>query len=193
MRKIGVFGGSFDPVHNAHIETARQAVDEFGLDFVIFIPSYLPPHKLRLQASSQDRLNMLSLAVKNNSKFLIDTFEIQNKRIVYSFETLDYLQKKYYKDILKLIIGSDTFNQLDEWVKPEYIAEKYGFFVMKRPDIAVDFNSKYSKYAVFSEFLMKNISSTQIRDMIKNNAADIESMVPKEVLKYIKENNLYGK
>jgi len=193
MRKIGVFGGSFDPVHNAHIETAQQAVDEFGLDCVIFVPSYLPPHKLRLQALSQDRLNMLSLAVKNNGKFLIDTFEIQNKRIVYSFEMLDYLQKKYYKDILKLIIGSDTFNQLDEWKKPEYIAEKYGFFVMKRPDIAVDLNSKYRKYAVFSEFFMKNISSTQIRDMIKNNAADIEKLVPKEVLKYIKENNLYGK
>jgi len=193
MRKIGIFGGSFDPVHNAHIEAAQQAVAQFGLDFVIFIPSYLPPHKLRLQASSQDRLNMLSLAVKNNCKFLIDAFEIQNRRIVYSFETLDYLQKKYYKDILKLIIGSDTFNQLDEWEKPEYIAEKYGFLVMKRPDVIIDLNSKYRKYAVFSEFFMKNISSTQIRDMIKNNAADIEKLVPKEVLKYIKEKKLYGK
>ena len=64
---------------------------------------------------------------------------------------------------------------------------------MKRPDIAVDLNSKYRKYAVFSEFFMKNISSTKIRDMIKNNAADIEKLVPEEVLKYIKEKNLYGK
>lgn len=192
MSKIGVLGGSFDPIHNAHIEIAKKAVYEFGLDFVVFVPAYLPPHKKKLEVSDQHRLHMLSLGIENNSKFVLDKFEIESKKIIYSFQTLDYLQKKYSEDKIKLIIGSDTFNQLHTWKNPDYIAEKYGFFVMKRPNISVDINSKYYKYSFFSQTLMRNIASTQIRKMIKNNE-NVDNYIPKKVLEYIKDNNLYGK
>ncbi|MDD5020873.1 MAG: nicotinate (nicotinamide) nucleotide adenylyltransferase [Endomicrobiaceae bacterium] len=192
MSKIGVLGGSFDPIHNAHIEVAQKAVFEFELDFVIFVPAYLPPHKQKLEVSDVHRLNMVSLGIENNHKFLLDTFEIESKKIIYSFQTLDYLQKKYFKDKIKLIVGSDTFNQLDTWKKPEYIAKKYGFFVMQRPNVVTDINSKYYKYACLSKTLMKDIASTQIRTMIKNNE-NVDDFIPKKVLEYIKDNNLYGK
>jgi nicotinate-nucleotide adenylyltransferase len=192
MAIIGVFGGSFDPIHNAHIEISQKAICEFKLDFVVFVPAYLPPHKKRLEVSDEHRLHMVSLGIENNSKFLLDKFEIESKKVIYSFQTLDYLQKKYPKDQIKLIIGSDTFNQLDTWKNHEYIAQKYGFFVMQRPNVVTDINSKYYKYTCFSKTFMKDISSTQIRTMIRNNE-NIDNFIPKNILKYIKDNNLYGK
>lgn len=192
MSKIGVLGGSFDPIHNAHIEIAKKAVCEFGLDFVVFVPAYLPPHKQKLEVSDEHRLKMVSLAIENNPKFLLDEFEIKSKKIIYSFQTLDYLQEKYFRDNIKLIIGSDTFNQLNTWVNPDYIAEKYGFLVMKRPNIVIDLNSKYYRFSLFSQALTEDISSTQIRKMIKNNE-NVDGYISKNILNYIRDCNLYGK
>ena len=192
MSKIGVLGGSFDPVHNAHLEIAKKAFDEFGLDLVIFVPAYLPPHKKKLEVSDEHRLNMISLCIESNPKFLLDKFEIESKKIIYSFQTLDYLQNKYSGNSIKLIIGSDTFNQLNTWKKPDYIAEKYGFLVMKRPNVIIDLSSKYCRFSLFSQILTEDISSTQIRKKIKNKE-DVAGYIPKKVLNYIKDRNLYGK
>ncbi len=81
MALIGVLGGSFDPVHNSHLETAKLASYEFGLDGVIFVPAYLPPHKKKLNASSRDRFNMLVLALEGLCGFSIDKFEINEKKV----------------------------------------------------------------------------------------------------------------
>lgn len=192
MANIGILGGSFDPIHCVHLEIANQSLNEFKLDFVIFIPAYLPPHKNKLEVSDKHRFEMLLLALENRKNFIIDDFEIKSKSVVYSYQTLDYLQKKYPNDTIKLIIGSDSFNQLDTWKKPDYIAEKYGFIVIKRPNVELDKKSNYYKYADISYFTAQDISSTMIRNMLKINQ-DVENKLPWKVLEYIKKYDLYKK
>ncbi|MDD2524044.1 MAG: nicotinate (nicotinamide) nucleotide adenylyltransferase [Endomicrobiia bacterium] len=192
MANIGVLGGSFDPVHNVHLEIASQSINEFKLDFVIFVPAYLPPHKNKLEVSDKHRYKMLLLALENRKDFIIDDFEINTGSVVYTYITLDYLQKKYPNDTVKLIIGSDSFNQLDTWKKPDYIAQKYGFIVIKRPNIDIDKKSIYYEYANISYLTAQDTSSTMIRNMFKKNQ-DVKNKLPGKVLEYIKEYDLYKK
>lgn len=192
MANIGVLGGSFDPVHCAHLEIAGQALAEFNLDFIIFVPAYVPPHKNKLEVSDQHRYDMLRLAVSNSKKFIVETFEIDCKRVVYSYETLDFLSKKYVGDRIKMIIGSDSFNQLNTWKRAEYIACTYGFIVIKRPGNDPEKKSFFYKYADISKFTAHNISSTSIRNMLMKNL-DVKEKLPENVLDYIRKNELYKK
>ena len=112
MVTIGVFGGSFDPIHIEHIEIIKVAFNEFKIDKVIIVPAFNPPHKKFLNVSDKHRLNMINYAIENLKNVFVDTFEIDLKRIVYTYETLDFLNKKYPSENLKLIIGADSYNQL---------------------------------------------------------------------------------
>ena len=149
---LGVLGGSFDPVHNAHLNMADTALKEFDLDKIIFVPAYIPPHKLKLIASEKDRYNMLSEVIKDNNKYEIDTFEIDSKKVIYSYQMLDYIKSRHNVDSIKMIIGADSFNQLPDWKNIEYISEKYGFIVFPRPNINIDVQSPYYKYCCFSKY-----------------------------------------
>ena len=188
---LGVFGGSFDPIHNAHLKMADMALKEFELDKIIFVPAYIPPHKLKLIASEKDRYNMLVSAIKDNKQYEIDTYEIDSKKVIYSYQMLDYIKSKHEADNVKMIIGADSFNQLFSWKKIEYISKKYGFIVFPRPNINIDVQSPYYKNCCFSKNIMEDISSTNIRQCLKENK-DILEYVPKQVAEYIKENNLYN-
>jgi nicotinate-nucleotide adenylyltransferase len=188
---LGVLGGSFDPVHNAHLKMADTALKEFDLDKIIFVPAYIPPHKLKLIASEKDRYNMLSEVIKDSNKYEIDTFEIDSKKVIYSYQMLDYLKSKHNVDNIKMIIGADSFNQLTGWKNIEYISKKYGFIVFPRPNINIDVQSPYYKYCCFSKYLMEDISSTNIRQCLKEKK-DILQFVPKQVAEYIKKKGLYN-
>ena len=188
---LGVLGGSFDPVHNAHLKMADTALKEFDLDKIIFVPAYIPPHKLKLIASEKDRYNMLSEVIKDSNKYEIDTFEIDSKKVIYSYQMLDYLKSKHNVDNIKMIIGADSFNQLTGWKNIEYISKKYGFIVFPRPNINIDVQSPYYKYCCFSKYLMEDISSTNIRQCLKEQK-DILQFVPKQVAEYIKKKGLYN-
>lgn len=189
MVTIGVFGGSFDPIHIEHIEIIKVAFNEFKIDKVIIVPAFNPPHKKFLNVSDKHRLNMINYAIENLKNVFVDTFEIDLKRIVYTYETLDFLNKKYPSENLKLIIGADSYNQLHTWKKSEYIARKYGLFVIKRKNINIDISSKFFKYSQFSTFEGK-ISSTQVRENIKKGI-DVSCILNSKVYNYIKENELY--
>ncbi len=190
MIKIGILGGSFDPVHNAHIQMAKCALEEFLLDKIIFIPAYRPPHKARITASAKDRYNMLKLALRNFPNFFIDTYEIDLHKEIFSYQMLDYCKQKYNNYNIKMIIGSDSFNQLDFWKNTEYICKNYGFYVLRRPNIDINKENPYYKYCEFSKSVMSDISSTEIRNKIKKEE-DISSIVDKNVATYIKEKKLY--
>ena len=95
---IGVLGGSFDPVHNAHLQMAKVALKEFKLDKIIFVPAYVPPHKKKLVASDKDRYNMLLDVTKDTEQYEIDTYEQKKKKSVYSYEMLDYIKSKHNSD-----------------------------------------------------------------------------------------------
>lgn len=189
MSCIGIFGGSFDPVHLEHIKIINVIFDEFNVDKIIVVPAYKPPHKKFLNVSCEHRINMLELALRKLKNVFIDTFEIDCKRTVYTYETLDYLQEKYSNAKLKLIIGADSFSNLDHWKKSEYIAKKYGFLVVNRENTQIDENSIFFQYSKFTSFKGK-ISSTNVRKNIKLGV-DISCWIDYKVLNYIKENELY--
>lgn len=191
MADIGIFGGSFDPVHNAHIETALTAIKEFNLKAVIFVPAYLPPHKTKLQVSATDRVNMLTLAVKNYNLLSINLYEVNSKKTIYTYQTLDYLQKQT-NDKLKLLVGSDSFERLNTWRNIDYIAQKFGFLTLQRGDIRIDSNNKYYSYTSVGTTVVENISSTKIKQMLKDRDINVKNYIPHEVFEYIKEHNLYG-
>ena len=188
---LGVLGGSFDPVHNAHLQMAQTALKEFRLDKIIFVPAYVPPHKSKLVACETDRYNMLVDVTNGIEQYEIDTYEIDSKKSVYSYEMLDYLQTKHKNDSIKMIIGADSFNSLSLWKNSEYIVKKYGAIVFPRPNIEIDVKSPYYNYCLFSKTVMKDISSTQIRKQLKNKKS-ILKYVPKQVAEYIKKKNLYN-
>jgi nicotinate-nucleotide adenylyltransferase len=188
---IGVLGGSFDPVHNAHLQMAETALKEFHFDKIIFVPAYVPPHKFKLVACETDRYNMLLSVIKDIEQYEIDTYEIDSKKSVFSCEMLDYLQSKHKNDNIKMLIGADSFNSIHLWKNTEYIVKKYGFVVFPRPNIKIDTESPYYKYCLFSKTVMKDISSTDIRNCLKNKKS-ILKYVPKQVFEYIKKKNLYN-
>lgn len=189
--KLGIFGGSFDPVHNAHLQIAETSLKEFNLDKIIFVPAYIPPHKSKLIASDIDRYNMLFNITKNVKQYEIDTYELDSKKVIYSYQMLDYMKNKYKDSTIKMIIGADSFNQLSSWERPDYISQEYGFIVFPRPNIEIDTKSPYYKYCVISKTIIQDISSTTIRQFLKYKK-NISQYVPKQVLDYISMKGPYN-
>ncbi|WP_413854564.1 nicotinate (nicotinamide) nucleotide adenylyltransferase [Candidatus Ruminimicrobium bovinum] len=191
MADIAIFGGSFDPVHNAHIETALLALKEFNLKSVIFVPAYLPPHKVKLQASQTDRVNMLKLAIKNFNELSIDLFEVNSKKVIYTYQTLDYLQKQT-TDKIKLLVGSDSYIKLGTWKNIDYIAQNFGFLTLQRGDIKIDSTGKYYPFTTVGKTVVENISSTKIKQMLKEKDINVTKYIPNDVFEYIRKHKLYG-
>lgn len=187
---LGILGGSFDPIHNAHLQIAKIALKEFNFDKIIFVPAYIPPHKLKLVESDIDRYNMLFNVIKDIKQYDIDTYELDSKKTIYSYQMLDYMADKYKTSKIKMIIGADSFNQLPSWKNSEYILKKYGFIVFQRPNIEIDKKSPYYKCCDISKTMMQDISSTKIRQYLREKK-DISQYVPKQVFDYIREQGLY--
>jgi nicotinate-nucleotide adenylyltransferase len=189
--KIGVFGGTFDPVHIGHLITAQAVRELRGLDKVIFIPCFISPHKINSPSSSGERrYDMLKLAVEGAPYFEVSSIEIDKEDISYTVETLREL-KKTYNDI-ELIIGYDNIFKFHTWKEPDEIFELAKVVVMKRRVEADTFlpENKYYHMAEFVETPVIEISATEIRNRIKENMP-IDYLVPPKVAAYIKENKLY--
>ncbi|MDR0956876.1 MAG: nicotinate (nicotinamide) nucleotide adenylyltransferase [Endomicrobium sp.] len=191
MDKVAVFGGSFDPVHNAHIQIAELALSVFKLKKLIFVIAYMPPHKIRSYANVQDRIKMLNIAIKGLKKTEISLFEILRQETVYSYETLNYFQDLYPEDEIYMIIGSDSLIELPMWKNIDYLANKYKFMVAKRPGIEISKNTKYLDRTVFIDKEIKNISSTKIRKLIKENSKNASFFLNDKVYNYIIKNKIY--
>ncbi|MEK6732339.1 MAG: nicotinate-nucleotide adenylyltransferase [Candidatus Omnitrophota bacterium] len=166
--RIGILGGTFDPVHNGHIYLAKKACVKLRLDKMIFIPSYLPPHKKGVKVTSaRHRLNMLKLAIQDNKKFKISDMEIKRRGRSYSVETLRRLRKKYGKKTeLFFITGSDSLKELDKWKNLPEILRLCRFVVVERPGFKI---KNLPKGFVALKINAKNISSTNIRNRMKKN------------------------
>ena len=115
-KKIGILGGSFDPVHTGHLIIAQDAAECLGLSEVIFVPAAIPPHKQHVrQAAPEDRLKMLHLAVKEDPRFSVSDLELQRGGVSYTVDTLRDLTEIYPNSELILIVGSDTLLHLHNW------------------------------------------------------------------------------
>lgn len=186
-----VFGGSFDPVHNAHADIANEALKIPGVKKIIFVPAYAPPHKTKQFADIDDRLAMLKLAVKKIKKAEISFFEVEKQETVYSYQTLDYFKSLYPDDEIMMIIGSDSLEELDTWKNVSYLTSNYSFIVAKRPGVIIDSSTKYLDKCVFIDVTMKNISSTDIRELVKRDIEEARPLLDKDVFEYIREHGLY--
>lgn len=188
--KIGIFGGTFDPIHVGHLITTQYVLEQRKLDKIIFIPCYISPHKTDQNATNPvHRLNMLRLAIEGISYFDISDFEIRKGNISYTYDTILELKKTY--NYIELIIGYDNLIVFDKWHKPDEILDLVKLVVMKRViDKEIETKNKFFEKAIILDTPTIEISSTNIRERVKNKLP-ISFLVPKKVEEYIIKNNLY--
>lgn len=189
--KIGVFGGTFDPVHYGHLITSQIIKEMRDLDKIIFIPCHISPHKLDSHAASDNhRFNMLNLALKDSPDFEVSSIEIDKKDVSYTVDTLREL-RNIYNDI-ELIIGFDNILKFDIWKSPDEILQLAKVIVLRRKTSEVLGAAKHKFYGKveFVETPIIEISATAIRRRVREKLP-IDFLVPPQVASYIKENKLY--
>jgi nicotinate-nucleotide adenylyltransferase len=190
MSKIGIFGGTFDPIHLGHLITAQSVKELRDLEKIIFIPAFISPHKSSAKTSSpEDRLNMIKLAVDGISFFDYSDIEVKKGGVSFTVDTLRELNKKYSE--LEFIIGYDNIFTFHTWKEPDEIFELAKIIVLKRKSShPPQFEDKYYKQAVFVQTRGIEISATDIRERVKNGMP-INFLVPPAVMEYIYKHNLY--
>ncbi|MDR2771976.1 MAG: nicotinate (nicotinamide) nucleotide adenylyltransferase [Elusimicrobiota bacterium] len=191
MAKIIVFGGSFDPVHNAHIEMAELVNISFAPSKIIFVPAFLAPHKMCHFAPAADRVEMLKIALKNIPNVEINLYEMKQETKIYSYQTLDYFKSCYPKDEILMIIGSDALLSLSTWKNIDYIVKNYRFVVAKRKDVVITPQTKFLDRCLFIDKEIDNVSSTQIRNLVRSKKF-LSNYLNKEVYNYIINHGLYS-
>ena len=184
--KIGIFGGSFDPVHKAHVKSALEVREEFYLDEIIFVPLKKPVHKAECSASPEDRVKMLSLAIGDYSFFSISLDEIQRETASYTVETLSRYREKFPESELYFITGSDSFNTFDSWRNPERIVQLAKIIVLNRPgfDIDTDLVLRYGNI-----FQAKNCFIEVSSSLIRSGGG--HDFLDEKVYEYMKSKGLY--
>ncbi len=200
-KNIAVFGGSFNPVHFGHISLVNQLDEKLGFDKILIIPSAVPPHKpADDMILPGHRIKMCSLAAKLvGEKCSVDTIEILSGGVSYSVNTLRALKNRYPDDNLWFIMGSDMLLTLDKWYKYEEILSLASVAAAARNEqdkqLILKKSEDLSKRLPYCNIRavrieIKEISSTEIRRMIKNGK-DVSGLVPDEIISYIKSNRLY--
>lgn len=190
LNKIGLLGGSFDPIHNGHLIMAQRALDFIGLDKVYFIPTALPPHKNNEELSDYKlRKKMVQLAIDDNDRFEISLYE-EKDEISFTYESVLFFRDKGYdREHLHLLLGSDSTADIPNWKKPEIIYANATIVSMQRPGYALNAVSEQAAVVVISTG-GNSISSSEIRKLVKQGAS-IRYLVPREVELFITGNSLY--
>ena len=200
MKKIGILGGTFDPVHYGHIALAEDAVREAGLHEVVMIPARIQPFKQdREYASGDDRFNMLALAAGKDDHITVSKYELQQESISYTYLTLRHMQEFFGKDTrLYFITGTDSFLKIDTWMNAEELLTNYAYIIGTRPGYRQaayrkalqKITAAYGTEVISMNKTELDISATQIRQMVAEGKP-ISELVPPEVERYIREHGLY--
>ena len=190
MSKVGIFGGTFDPIHHGHLITAQSVREIRQLDKIIFIPSFISPHKKDLNsANPEHRMNMLNLAVDGVDFFEVSDYEINKEGISYTIDTVKEFKKKY--DNLEFIMGYDNIFKFHTWKEPDAIMKLTTVLVLERKSSKPHpFDDKYVEQAIFVKTRGIEISATDIRERVKNGMP-VHYLVPQKVKEYIYNFNLY--
>ncbi len=195
--RLGIMGGTFDPVHVGHTQIARAALKEDGLDQVLFLPDGDPPHKTPF-ASGADRLKMIRLAIGGEPAFAVSERELNRAGRTYSVDTLTELKREWPESELHYIIGTDTLYQFPTWKTAQRVAQLCRMIVVLRPgnlleDVREEQRRLHAGYGLISTLLTEagpDISSSQVRMAIKTGQ-DIRPFVHPAVFNYILQKNLY--
>jgi nicotinate-nucleotide adenylyltransferase len=198
MKKIGILGGTFNPIHIGHLIIAEQCKEQLNLDKIIFIPNGNPPHKSKNIIDKNHRFTMLSLAIEDNKYFDISDIEIKKEEPSYTINTILELKRDNNNEIF-FIMGDDSLFNIKSWYKYKNLIEECNFIVFPRENtldisnynkfISNELNADTSKFN-FISFPLVNISSTLIRNMLEKKNS-IKYLVPDKVINYIDSNKLY--
>ncbi len=212
---IGIFGGTFNPIHMAHLRIAEESRDQYDLSPVIFVPAADPPHKpRRRQLSFSHRLAMVALAIKDNPLFAASGMEGERPGKSYSVDTLRALRRSYPDDRLFFIMGSDSFAEIGSWHEYQAIFSLSSIIVVGRPgtagisltsalpvaiahefcyDVAVNRLTHCSGSTVsYLDGVPLPISSSSIRELLRRGRS-VRYLVPDSVEHYLKEHTLYAR
>lgn len=197
MKQVAILGGTFDPVHLGHLIIAEQAYNFFELDQIIFLPSGKPPHKNDNKISSgRHRLEMVKIAVADNPHFSYSDWELGQQGKTYTADSLRYFKNSGVADKFFFIIGADSLIDIYKWKETKFLLKHANFIVARRPgyslkNILSDERYKpYRKYLHFMDSQLIDISSSRIRQLVKQDKSIRYLTIP-EVINYINKNNLY--
>jgi nicotinate-nucleotide adenylyltransferase len=209
---IGIYGGTFDPVHFGHLRPALDVLEGIGLEQVRFIPCGQPPHRQQPVASAEQRLAMVSLAVSEQPGFIVDDREISRGGMSYMVDTLTSLKQEKPHKTFCLILGMDAFIEFEQWKRWQDILQMVNLVVTHRPN--ADFDSEKTGHTL-NEYLVNHrqddintfleapagkilfypvtqldISSTRVRNCIRDGK-NIRYLLPQVVTDYIQQNRIY--
>jgi len=213
-RKIGVYGGSFDPPHRGHMAIARGVTEQFGLDEFMFVPAFHAPHKSDLKPTSAfHRYAMLALATQENPKLIVSRIELEQPDRPYSVETLGRLTAEMPEASIFFVIGADSWEDIRTWREWETVLTLTNIIVVTRPgfEIGTDHvTDQVSERIVdlrraersgidaatgprifFTDVVQMQISATSIRNAVRSGSGEWRNDVPQEVAKYVEKYQIY--
>ncbi|HEX9063042.1 MAG TPA: nicotinate-nucleotide adenylyltransferase [Clostridia bacterium] len=198
-KKVGIMGGTFDPVHHGHLVTAEFVREEFMLDKILFIPVGQPHHKINKNVTgAKDRLNMLHAAVRGNAFFEVCTIEIDREGYTYTVDTLEQLKATLKDTDIYFIVGADVINELTLWKNYEAVFKMCEFIAVMRPGTSKNdyineilrLSREYNAKIHMVDAPLLDISSTTIRKRV-HDGKSIKYLVPSGVEETIKNEGLY--
>ena len=200
MAKIGIMGGTFDPIHNAHLMLGRQALKEYHLDEIWFMPSHNPPHKTDHRVTgTKDRCEMVKLAIAGEPRFRFSDFEISRAGNTYTAQTLKLLKEAYPKHTFFFIVGADSLYHIESWYHPEKVMRQVTILAAGREcedasctleEQAAYLIKKYGAAIFLLHSDTMEVSSQELRER-EMNGGRIHNLVPENVERYIEEHGLY--
>jgi nicotinate-nucleotide adenylyltransferase len=187
--RIGILGGTFNPIHIGHLILAEEALSKLKLDKVIFVPTFIPPHKnIEGGVKPKDRLRMVELAIQDNAAFSVSTFELDTKKKSYTVDTLKEFRRLHGDSTeFYMITGSDLLKDLFSWKDVNDIFKMSKFIVANRPGYPVEDVPSGVETVVITPI---EVSSEDIRRRLKAGKS-IRYLVPEKVRSYIAEHTLY--
>jgi nicotinate-nucleotide adenylyltransferase len=213
LQRVGIYGGTFDPVHNGHLEVARRVLQLFELDEVIFVPACVPPHKRNLKLTSAfHRFAMLALATEADQRLLVSTIELDAPDRPYAVDTVSRMQNEAHR--LFFIIGADSWSEITTWHKWRQLIESCDLIVATRPGYAVaaqvdnftdvrgmerrailELVKDGAPPRVFvTDVAMVDVAATEIRAAVSDGGLEkLSTKVPLSVATYIEKHGLYKK
>ena len=199
--KIGIMGGTFDPIHNGHLLLGRYARDLFALDEIWFMPNGTPPHKANdnIELRTKHRVEMVKRAISEEKDFVLQLYEVRNQEVNYSYLTMEYFRENYPEHELYFIIGADSLFNIEKWKFPERLLKTCVILTAfrdgknkKEMDEQIAYlNEKYGADIHLLSTPNVDISSSEIREKLRRRE-DVTDVMPACVYEYILVNQLYG-
>lgn len=198
MARVGVLGGTFDPIHLGHLAAGEDVAWQLGLDLVLFVPNRHPPHKEGQSVSAvENRVAMTELAVADNPRFRVSRVEVERSGPSYTLDTLRELEQRHPGDEIYFLVGCDALDQLHSWHEPDRLLEEFSIAVMQRPSVtAVNWERVESRFPRIREQIQLidiaelEISGQDVRRRV-GSGRPIRYYVLPAVSRYIEEHRLY--